>query len=102
MIKLNVLAQDIHQWAQDKGFYDREAGGNVSLPSEKLLLIISEVVEAQSAMRDGDIAHEEEEIADTFIRLLDYCAWRGFDIEKAIADKMVVNIGRPYLHGRQF
>lgn len=99
---MNQLAYDIHEWAQSKGFYDREAGGNTSLPSEKLLLIVSEVVEAQSALRDDDIKHEEEEIADTIIRVLDYCAWRGFDIDAAVQSKMETNLGRPYLHGRTF
>lgn len=108
---LNDLAQEIHEWARLKGFYNREILSpndgrfhieNPSLPAEKLLLIVSEVTEALSALRDEDVSSEAEEIADTFIRLLDYCAWREFDIEYHIAKKMEFNRSRPHLHGRSF
>jgi NTP pyrophosphatase (non-canonical NTP hydrolase) len=113
---LDALAADIHQWARDKGFYDREFIGaakdgiftvpngghrNPSIESEKLLLVISEVCEAQSALRDGDYEHECEEIADAIIRLLDYANFRGFPLEQAITQKMLKNHGRPKLHGRK-
>lgn len=115
IVMINQLAHDIHEWAISKGFYDREyiryvdpVTGDVegkvrneSLPSEKLLLAVSEICEAQDAMRDGNYVLETEEIADAIIRLLDYCAWRNMDIEKMINDKMSVNENRPHLHGRK-
>jgi NTP pyrophosphatase (non-canonical NTP hydrolase) len=108
---LNELAKTIHKRNRAKGFYDREWIGapandplsgyhNPSLASEKLLLVVSEVVEIQDALRDGDRGHEQEEIADVFIRMLDYAAWRGFNIEAAIHAKMQQNDERPVLHGR--
>lgn len=113
--ELNALAQHIHEWARSKGFYDREyvvcrdpvlgdVEGripNPSLPSEKLLLVVSEITEAQSALRDGAPEQEAEEVADAIIRLLDYCAWRGIDPVLWVHRKMAINEGRPYLHGRR-
>lgn len=115
--RLNLLAGQIHAWARGKGFYDRErlsvlpgattspsgpTVANPSLASEKLMLIVSEVAEAQSALRDQDTAHEAEEVADILIRVLDYAAWRGIDIEREVESKMIRNQGRPHLHGRTF
>jgi NTP pyrophosphatase (non-canonical NTP hydrolase) len=112
----NDLAREIHAFCRSQGFYDREWIGaalkdgtlvaqssgfhNPSLASEKLLLIVSEVAEIQDAMRDGDVDHEAEELADVFIRSLDYGKWRGFDIDAAIAAKMIKNRERARLHGR--
>ena len=116
MSSFNALAQEIHTWARGKGFYDREEIAvetpfygdgearlkNPSLPAEKLALIHSEVSEALSALRDDDTEHEAEEVADIIIRVLDYSAWRGIDLDAAVGAKVEKNLGRPYLHGRAF
>jgi hypothetical protein len=114
---LDAMAREIHEWAKSQGFYDREKLSirddpheylvprslvNPSLPSEKLMLIVTEVAEAQEALRDGDLENEAEEIADVLIRLLDYAAWRGISLDREVAEKMERNLGRPYLHGRSF
>lgn len=39
------------------------------------------------------------ELADAVIRILDYCAYRGWDLENAIKIKMEFNSTRPYRHG---
>ena len=39
------------------------------------------------------------ELADAIIRILDYCAEAGIDIEEAIAIKHEYNKSRPYRHG---
>ena len=39
------------------------------------------------------------ELADCIIRILDYCAWVGIDIEEVIATKHEHNKSRPYRHG---
>jgi NTP pyrophosphatase (non-canonical NTP hydrolase) len=97
----NDLAESVHVWAIGQGFYDRDIPGNLSFASEKILLIAVEVArEIQDAMRDGDKEHEAEEVADAIIRLLDYAAWRGIDIDLAIHAKMDKNRMRPPLHGR--
>lgn len=106
--------RSIHEWARSKGFYDREripcvdpVTGDVegrplnpSLPSEKLMLIVTEVAEAQEALRDDDCVGEAEEVADILIRVLDYAAWRGINLDSEVAKKMGRNRERPRLHGR--
>ena len=39
------------------------------------------------------------ELADCIIRILDYCAWAGIDIEEVIITKHEYNKSRPYRHG---
>ena len=39
------------------------------------------------------------ELADAIIRILDYCAFAGIDIEKALEIKHEYNKSRPYRHG---
>ena len=111
-LSLDELARKIHATAREKGFYDREYLGdpesldgaiiNPSLPAEKLCLAHSEISEALEAQRDGDRDAEAEEVADTIIRLLDYSAWRGFNMDLEIEVKMAKNAQRPRLHGRHF
>lgn len=114
MTGFNELGAEIHAWARDKGFYDRERlvvrdpvtgdvegrPTNPSLPAEKLMLIVSECGETLEALRDGDRKHEAEEVADILIRVLDYAAWRQHDLDRVVADKMAANRERPRLHGR--
>lgn len=115
-MSFNNLAADIHAWARGKGFYDRERlrvvdpvtgdvdgrPENPSLPAEKLMLIVSECSEVLDALRDGDVEHEAEEVADILIRVLDYAAWRNVDVDHEVAKKMERNHVRPRLHGRVF
>ena len=44
----------------------------------------------------------EDEIADTFIRLLDFIGQRNIDIEKHIELKMLYNQTRAYKHGKAY
>lgn len=44
----------------------------------------------------------EDEIADTFIRLLDFIGQRNIDIEKHIELKMQYNLTREYKHGKAY
>lgn len=108
MTNLNELAQQIHQNAKDKGFWDapRNTG-------EIFMLIISELAEALESDRKEDFASisglekekvriadsgyneisafkkafeeyvkntVEDEIADTVIRILDYCAVKNIHL----------------------
>jgi hypothetical protein len=45
---------------------------------------------------------EEEELADTVIRILDYAGRRRMKLGLAIALKMRYNAGRPFMHGKKF
>lgn len=84
-------------------------GWNVTKPSDwegnkykipaVLMLITSEVAEALEAYRKGDKENFAEECADVFIRLLDMTHGLEIDLAKAIADKLVKNVGRGYRHG---
>ena len=119
---LNELAKEVFRNAKEKGFHETKP--NIG---EMLMLIVSELSEALEADRkdnyvcdselwqclNGSPTDEdwiyyfeegikdtfEDEIADTFIRLLDLCAHLDIDIEKHIEAKMKYNSLRKYKHG---
>lgn len=92
----------------------------------KLLLVVSEVVEAHDEIRNGRAADETyyptaqtdldgavvggpykpegvpSEIADAVIRLFDFAATEGFDLAEIILEKLAYNETRPYKHGKNF
>ena len=92
---LNELSEICHSIAREKGFWDEER--NIG---EALMLIVTELAEAMEAHRLQDQENFTEEIADTFIRLLDLCGGLKIDIEEAIAKKSNKNKTRPYKHGK--
>lgn len=118
---LNKIAQEVHQNAINKGFYDPP----VELGTQ-LMLITSELSEALEADRHGrraltDLFDEklegdkfmdeyetlikgsfDEEAIDAIIRLFDTCASRAVDIDKHIRLKMKYNSLRPYKHGKKY
>ena len=92
---LNELAALCHAIAVEKGFWEKERN-----MGEALMLIVTELAEAMEAHRHQDPENFKEEIADTFIRLLDLCGGLKIDIEEEIAKKSEKNKGRPYKHGK--
>ena len=92
---LNELASLCHQIAREKGFWDEKR--NIG---EALMLIVTELAEAMEAYRHQDNEEFKEEMADTFIRLLDLCGGLGIDIEGEIYKKSIKNKNRPYKHGK--
>jgi len=92
---LNELAELCHSIAKEKGFWDKER--NIG---EALMLIVTEIAEAMEAHRHEDEENFREELADTFIRLLDLCGGLGIDIEGEIEAKSQKNKKRPYKHGK--
>ena len=92
---LNELATLCHAIAVEKGFWEKERN-----MGEALMLIVTEIGEAMEGYRHQDQANFREEIADTFIRLLDLCGGLGIDIEQEIAQKCEKNKSRPYKHGK--
>ncbi len=92
---LNDWAQTCHQIAVSKGFWDQER--NIG---EALMLIVTELAEAMEAHRKQNDENFREELADTFIRLLDLCGGLGIDIEQEITAKSAKNRNRPYKHGK--
>jgi len=92
---LNELSTLCHSIAEEKGFWEGER--NIG---ELLMLIVTEVAEAMEAYRIQNDDNFREEIADTFIRLLDLCGGLGIDIEEEIEKKARKNKNRPYKHGK--
>ncbi len=92
---LNELSRLCHSIAVEKGFWEKER--NVG---EALMLIVTELAEAMEAHRVQDQENFKEEIADSFIRLLDLCGGLGIDIEEEISRKSQKNKKRPYKHGK--
>jgi len=90
--ELSVLC---HSIAREKGFWDEER--NIG---EALMLVVTELAEAMEAYRKEDDANFKEELADTFIRLLDLCGGLNIDIEEEIYQKVLINKKRPYKHGK--
>ncbi len=123
---LNKLAEIIHRNSRDKGFYDDEreildalfdwAGDDLEklgkvagfgktihrwVRNEKLLLVVSEVIEFMESYRK-DKGDEGEEMADAIIRLLDVSAYDIIDVEGEVMRKMRKNEGRQRKHGVGF
>ena len=92
---LNDLAKLCHSIAVEKGFWDKER--NIG---EALMLIVTELAEAMEAHRIKDEQNFKEELADSFIRLLDLCGGLKIDIEEEIYQKSLKNKNRPYKHGK--
>ncbi len=106
---LKAIGDAIQEWRRDHGFYTPASIGDFPCPIQltegdamlgKLALVHSEVSEAVEAVRKGDQANFEEEIADIFIRLLDITATVGINIEAAVGAKMAKNELRPIKHSK--
>ncbi len=92
---LAELSNYCHQIAVEKGFWDEKRN-----LGEALMLIVTELAEAMEAHRLQNQENFREELADTFIRLLDLCGGLNIDIAHEIAKKSEKNKNRPYKHGK--
>ena len=102
-LKINDFAKEIMSWRKGHGFYTPNEllsveGKDYMLG--KLMLVVTEVAEAAEAVRHGDASNFREELADTFIRLMDITAAMNINIEDEIIKKMAVNEKRPIKHGK--
>lgn len=100
---INILRQlqsDIHQANVDAGWWtDLETGERKQRnKGELLMLIVTEIAEAMEGERkdlmDDKLPHRknaEVELADAFIRILDYCGGFGYDLAGAMQDKLEFN-----------
>lgn len=107
---LTQLVAECHENSREHGFWEDVENAlfkpdTIAHISQKLMLIVSELSEAQEAMRNGYSEHKQEfaeELADAFIRLADLCGYLGIDLAEAVSSKMAKNAARPYKHGREF
>lgn len=103
MTHLHELQTTAWEIAEDKGFHAGDEEGEDARSRAKILALIhSEVSEALEADRVGDEDNYAEELADTVIRLLDHAESEGIDLEAEIEQKMDVNRGREYKHGKEY
>ena len=108
---LNELARKCHEDAKSLGWYDE---GKTKSDVENLMMVVTELAEAVEEIRnekpafyyhptdDREIKKPEGiavEIADAIIRLLDMSAYKGYDIETVIKEKLAFNLTRGYRHG---
>lgn len=103
---LNELAREIHQENRERGFYDDVNPNDPRHVISFLALIMTEIAETIEAIRKPQGSQklpgfplEDEEVADQAIRLFDYAAFRGIDLDATIEAKRKYNATRPYRHG---
>lgn len=115
-MEINKLITDAHENAVKHGFWDEISvlkhnaefykGSAVATYNfaigNMLMLIVSEVAEAQDGLRKGDDDNFKEELADIAIRLADLCGGLEIDLQIEIIKKMNKNKLRPYKHGKEF
>jgi NTP pyrophosphatase (non-canonical NTP hydrolase) len=143
MMSIRDLQERCGTAARDKGFHDdrpqpvMDQQGHITYPGladwqgNKLMLIVSEVAEAQDELRKGFPANVTyhpnaiegsevlthpygpggtpakpegvpSELADVVIRVLDFCFTENIDLESIIEEKLRYNALRPYKHGKKF
>ena len=115
-MELKELIKDAHENAVKHGFWDEinllkhnaefYKGSAITTYNfaigNMLMLIVSEVAEAQDGLRKKDTDNFSEELADVAIRLADLCGGLGINLEYEIEKKMEKNKLRPYKHGKAF
>jgi len=116
---LNELRDKAFVYAEKQGFHEK-----INF-SEKLMLTVSELSEAQEADRNGRRSRQsfeigipqiidkgmydihvkgtvEEEIADAIIRLCDIAGIYNIDLDWHVKAKMAYNETRPFKHGKNY
>jgi NTP pyrophosphatase (non-canonical NTP hydrolase) len=68
----------------------------------QFMLMVSELSEALEALRKGDRSNMDEELADVFLRLADFCGSQNVYLEIEVEKKMAKNRERDPLHGKKF
>lgn len=101
ILRLNEAAALCHM-LNEKWWTDPVTGERLKRnKGEMLMLIVSEVAEAMEGERkdlmDTHLPHRkmvEVEMADVMIRVFDYCAGHGYDLDGAVREKLAYNATR--------
>jgi NTP pyrophosphatase (non-canonical NTP hydrolase) len=102
----NMMAET-NKCAVEHGFWDKDVE---TADGTKLMLMVSELAEAQDALRHGnppdnhipEFTGVEAELADLVIRTMDFCFQKNARLAEAIIAKHKYNINREYKHGKKF
>jgi len=96
------------QLADEKGFGSEDSQAMSVMCIALMHQELSEMLEAvrmpgePMSKKVPSITLEAEELADLFLRLAQYAAIRGIDIDRAVSLKHEYNKSRPYKHGKKF
>lgn len=95
------LKEDGHLMSTDTQLLLKRIVDKERCPYTMQVLIISEVIEAMEGVRKNlmddklpEHSMEGVEMADVFLRLLDYCGGRGIDLGKLVTKKAIFNMTR--------
>lgn len=99
------MGQTANRLITAKGFW---TPGNKDNPVYQGLLfglIASEAFEALAEHRNGKPGWQgrcQDELADVIVRTVDIAYALGFNLDHAVAGKLVEDNGRPHMHGKRY